>query len=159
MACSPFCCWEAAAGSSPQERAARQREIQTAPADLPGVEAVTASFPLPLAGGFNPIRWGLEPALTDPSKFQAVDFQIVLPGYFEVLRTPLLAGRTFADADNAPERKVVVIDQTLAAKAFPGQNAVGKRLLTRMRTPEPEWVEVIGVVAHLRDSSLAVAGR
>jgi putative ABC transport system permease protein len=146
-------------GQQPQERAARQREIQTRLQTLPGVQAVTASFPLPLAGGFNPIRWGLEPALTDPSKFQAVDFQIVLPGYFEVLHTPLIAGRTFTDADNAPDRKGVVIDQMLAAKAFPGESAMGKRLLIRIRTPEPEWVEVIGVVAHQRDTSLTVAGR
>jgi putative ABC transport system permease protein len=123
------------------------------------VEAATASLPLPLAGGFSPIRWGLEPALADPSKFQAADFQIVLPGYFEVLRTPLLAGRTFTEADNAPDRKGVVIDQLLAAKAFGGESAVGKRLLIRVRTPEPEWVEVLGVVAHQRDTSLAVAGR
>ncbi len=107
----------------------------------------------------SPIRWGLEPALTDPSKFQAVDFQIVLPGYFEVLHTSLIAGRTFTGADNAPDRKGVVIDQMLAAKAFPGESAIGKRLLIRIRTPEPEWVEVIGVVAHQRDTSLAVAGR
>ncbi|HXM40279.1 MAG TPA: ABC transporter permease [Bryobacteraceae bacterium] len=146
-------------GQKPEERAARQREIRTRLEALPGVDAATSSFPLPLAGGFSPIRWGLEPALTDSSKFQAVDFQIVLPGYFEVLHTPLMAGRTFTDADNAPDRKVVVIDQMLAAKAFPGQSAIGKRLLTRLNTPEPEWVEVIGVVAHQRNTSLAVAGR
>src|ERR1019366_2631082 len=97
--------------------------------------------------------------LTDPSKFQAVDFQIVLPGYFEVLHTALIAGRTFTEADNAPDQKGVVIDQMLAAKAFPGESAVGKRLLIRIRTAEPEWVEVIGVVAHQRDPSLAVPGR
>jgi predicted permease len=146
-------------GPQPQERAARVREIQHTLQTLPGVKAVTASFPLPLAGGFSPIRWGLEAALTDPSKFQATDFQIVLPGYFEVLHTPLIAGRTFTEADNAPERRLVVIDQVLAAKAFPGESAVGKRLLTRIQTPEPEWVEVIGVVAHQRQTSLAVAGR
>ncbi len=146
-------------GKQPQERAARQREIQTRLRELPGVDAVTASFPLPLAGGFSPIRWGLEPALSDPSKYRAVDFQIVLPGYFEVMHTPLIAGRTFTDADNAPDRKGVVIDQMLAAKAFGGESAVGKRLLIRIRTPEPEWVEVIGVVAHQRDTSLQVAGR
>jgi putative ABC transport system permease protein len=146
-------------GQKPEERAARQREIRTRLEALPGADAATASFPLPLAGGFSPIRWGLEPALTDSSKFQAVDFQIVLPGYFEVLHTPLIAGRTFNEADNAPDRKVVVIDQMLAAKAFPGQSAIGKRLLTRLNTPEPEWVEVVGVVAHQRNTSLAVAGR
>jgi putative ABC transport system permease protein len=98
-------------------------------------------------------------ALSDPSKFQAADSQYVLPGYFEALRTPLLAGRTFTEADNAPERNVVIIDQFLAAKAFPNESAVGKRILVRRRTPEPEWVEVIGVVGHQRQTTLAEPGR
>ncbi len=143
----------------PAERAARQREIEQRLRNIPGVEAVAGSFPLPLSGGFSPIRWGLEPALTDPSRFQAVDFQLVLPGYFEAMHTPLLAGRTFTEADNTPERNGVVIDQVLAAKAFPHQNAVGQRLLIRIRTPEAEWVEVLGVVAHVHNTSLSDPGR
>ena len=146
-------------GKTPEERAAFTHQIQERLQSIPGVQSVTASFPFPLAGGFSPIRWGTEEALSDASKFQAVDFQIVLPGYFEVMRTPLLAGRTFTDADNAPGRNLVVIDQLLAEKAYPGQSAVGKRILIRIRTPEPEWVEVIGVVAHQRDESLAERGR
>src|SRR5947209_8545433 len=90
----------------------------------------------------QPARQDSEAALTDPSKFQAVDFQWVLTGYFETLRTPLIAGRTFTDADNAPERNGVIVDQFLAAKAFPNESAIGKRILIRMRTPEPEWVEI-----------------
>jgi len=143
----------------PEQRAALMREIQERLRELPSVQNVTASTPFPLAGGFYPIRWGLEPALTDPSKFQAVDNQDVLPGYFETLRTPLLAGRTFTEADNAPDRKLAIVDQALAAKAFPNQSAVGKRILIRIRTPEPEWVEIIGVVGHQRDTSLAEPGR
>jgi predicted permease len=146
-------------GAQPAQRAAFVREVQTRLAAIPGVEAATGSFPLPLAGGFTPIRWGLEPALTDPSRFQAVDFQIVLPGYFETMHTPLLAGRTFTDADDAPERNGVVIDQFLAGKAFPRESAVGRRLLIRLRTLQPEWVEVLGVVAHVRTTSLADPGR
>jgi putative ABC transport system permease protein len=146
-------------GRSAPQRAALMRERLDRLRTLPGALAVTASFPLPLAGGFSPIRWGTEQALTDPSKFQAADFQFVLPGYFETLRTPLLAGRTFNDADNAPERSVVVIDQLLAAKAFPGGSAVGKRILVRTRKPEAEWAEVIGVVGHQRNTSLAEPGR
>ncbi len=146
-------------GQQPQQRAAFQREILTRLRAAPGAESVTASFPFPLSGGFSPIRWGLEPALSDPTKFQAVDWQIVLPGYFETMHTPLIAGRTFTDADNAPDRNVAVIDPILAARAFPNTTAVGKRLLIRLRTPEPEWGEVIGVVAHQRQSSLAEPGR
>lgn len=142
-----------------EQRAAIQQNMRNRLSAIPGVVSVGATFPLPLAGGFSPIRWGLEPALTDPSKYQAADFQIVLPGYFEAMKTPLLAGRTFTQADNAPQRMVMIIDQTLASKAFPGQSAVGKRLLTRITTPEPVWMEVIGVVAHQHETSLAQDGR
>jgi len=108
---------------------------------------------------FAPVRWGLEPALGDPSKYQAADFQIVLPGYFETMRAPPLAGRAFTESDNRPDRLVVIIDQMLAAKAFPGESAIGKRLLTRIVTPQPVWMAVIGVVAHQRETSLQQAGR
>src|SRR5207253_516362 len=101
-------------GNTPQQRGASMRALQERIRTFPGVESATAAFPFPLTGGFTPIRWGKEEALADSTKFQAVDFQIVLPGYFEALRTPLIAGRTFTDDDNAPERNVAVIDEVLA---------------------------------------------
>jgi putative ABC transport system permease protein len=70
------------------------REIQSRLRALPGVQGVSAASPFPLADVFYPARWGTEQALTDPSKFQAADFQAVLPGYFETLRTRLIEGRT-----------------------------------------------------------------
>jgi putative ABC transport system permease protein len=139
----------------PQARAARVREIQNRLLEIGGVESVTAAALVPLAGDYSSIRWGKEEALSDPSKYQATVAQSVLPGFFETMRTPLIAGRTFTEADNAPNRKLVVIDQMLAAKAFPHESAVGKRILIRVQTPEPEWVEIIGVVAHQRVTSLA----
>jgi putative ABC transport system permease protein len=87
----------------------------------------------------------------------------VLPGYFETLRTRLIAGRSFTEADDAVDQKTdlprqIIIDDNLAALAFRGEPAVGKRLLLRITTPEAEWYEVIGVVAHQRHSSLASPG-
>jgi predicted permease len=146
-------------GQTPELRAAAQRNIRARLAAIPGVTSVAATFQLPLAGGFSPIRWGTEQALGDPSKFQAADLQFALPGYFETMKVPVLAGRTFTEADNVPQRLLMIIDQQLAAKAFPGQSAVGKRLLIRVNSPEARWTEIIGVVAHQRESSLAVAGR
>jgi putative ABC transport system permease protein len=144
---------------NPQKQDALMHEVEDSLRAIPGVTAVTAASPFPLADQFFPIRWGTEQAMSDASKFQAADFQVVLPGYFETLRTPLLAGRTFTEADNSEGRSLVIIDQLLASKAFPRQSAVGKRILIRLRTPEPEWAEVIGVVAHQRDTSLADLGR
>lgn len=146
-------------GATPQARDAFMRQTRERLASIPGVQAVTAALPIPLAQRFSPIRWGTAEALSDASKFQAADVQFVLPGYFEAMHTPLIAGRTFTEADNTPERAMLIVDQALAAKAFPSQSAVGKRILFRARTPEPQWGEIVGVVAHQRNASLADAGR
>jgi putative ABC transport system permease protein len=145
-------------GLKPEERKARVLEIQTALQGIGGVESVTAAALVPLAGGYSTIRWGKEDALADPSRFQAADVQTVQPKFFETMRTPLIAGRTFTQADNAPDRKYVVVDTLLAGKAYPHESAVGRRILIRVRTPEPEWVEIIGVVAHQRATSLSEPG-
>ena len=146
-------------GNTPQERESFKRQLRDQLDAIPGVKSATASFPLPLAGGFSPVRWGGAEAQADPSKFQAADLQIVLPGYFEAMGTTLLAGRTFTQEDSAPNRNLLIVDQALAAKAFPNESAVGKRILFRVRTPEAQWGEIIGVVAHQRNSSLVDAGR
>ena len=145
--------------STQQQSVAVQRQLEDRLRAIPGVIGVTASNPFPMAGNFSTIRWGLEEALTDNTKYQAVDWQVVRPGYFEAMRTPLVTGRTFTEADNDPTRNLVVVDTMLAAKAFPNERAVGKRILIRIRTPEPEWVEIIGVVGHQRVTSLSDPGR
>jgi putative ABC transport system permease protein len=142
-----------------EQRTERQRQLEDRLRAIPGVIGVTASNPLPLAGNFTTIRWGLEDALTDNTKYQAVDWQIVRPGYFDTMRTPVVTGRTFVEADNDANRNLAVVDTMLASKAFPNEQAVGKRILVRIRTAEPEWVEIIGVVGHQRVTSLSDPGR
>jgi predicted permease len=144
---------------TPEKRAVYVRGVEDRLRAIPGVESVMAASPFPLAAEFFPIRWGTEEALSDASKFQATDDQIVLPGYFEAMRVPLLEGRTFTDDDNLPGRNFVVIDDVLAKKAFHGQSAVGRRILIRVRTPQAEWVQIIGVVQHQRENSLTDPGR
>ncbi len=143
----------------PEERAVATRQIEEHLRSIPGVQSVTASNPFPLTGGYSPIRWGTEEALTDASRYKAVDPLIVLPGYFETMHTPLLEGRTFTEEDNQPGHTQVVIDKILADRAYPGQSPIGKRILIRIQTPEPVWVEIIGVVAHQRGVSLTEPGR
>jgi len=148
-----------AGGNTPHEAATFKRQLREQLDAIPGVRSVTASFPLPLAGGFSPVRWGGREAQEDPSKFQAADLQIVLPGYFESMGTKLIAGRTFTEDDNTPDRNLLIIDEALAAKAFPNESAVGKQILFRVRTPEAQWGEIIGIVAHQRNTSLIEPGR
>ncbi|MGH9144399.1 MAG: FtsX-like permease family protein, partial [Vicinamibacterales bacterium] len=146
-----------------EERAVFSRQVRERLLAIPGVTGATAATPLPLDGQLINGRWGTEAAASDPSKFRQANFHAVLPGYFEALHTRLVAGRLFSEADNVVDQKTdlprqVIIDDSLAGLAFRGEPAVGKRLLLRITTPEAEWYEVIGVVAHQRHASLATAG-
>jgi putative ABC transport system permease protein len=144
---------------TPEARAASMRRLREQLLALPSVQAVTAATPFPLDGQVGNARWGTEEAVGDPSKFQQANVHIVLPGYFEAMRTRLVAGRVLGEEDNRADATGIVIDERLAAKAFGGRPAVGQRLLLRVRSEEPEWLQVIGVVAHQRHESLAADGR
>jgi predicted permease len=146
-------------GRSDAETAAFLRQMHDRLAALPGVKAVTATSPLPLDGQLVNSRWGKEDAATDNTKFQQANLHIVLPGYFETMSTKLIAGRTYTEADNRPDFMGVIVDEMLAKKAFPGENAVGKRLFIRSRGQEAEWMDVVGVVEHQRHEDLATEGR
>ena len=134
---------------------------------LPGAEAVTSANPMPLDGGTQNIPWANETeGASNPAAFRQANFKTIRPGYFDVLKTQLLAGRSFTDADLTPQNDKVVIDDQLAALAFPGQPAVGKWLLVRNlagggapNQPQNRRVEVIGVVRHQRHESVAEPGR
>ncbi len=144
---------------TPEERDAFMQQLRERLGAIPGVQAVTAAQPLPLDGIVRNLRWGTEKAVTDPSAFQQADLHVVLPGYFSTMRTPLIAGRDFDAGDNRPDVNRVIIDRIAAAKAFPGQSAIGKRLFIRARTAEPEWYEIIGVVEHQRTITPAADSR
>jgi predicted permease len=127
--------------------------------DLPNVEAVTAANPLPLDGRIGLARWGPEEALSDPSRFTQAAAHAVLPGYFGAMRTRVIQGREYAPADNRSDSRLLVIDRLLAASAFRGESAIGKTVVARINTPEPQRYEVIGVVEHQRHTDLARDGR
>jgi predicted permease len=147
----------------PEQRALFMRQMRERLRAIPGVVDAAAALPLPLDGQLINGRWGTEAAVADPTKYRQANYHIVTPGYFETLRTRLVAGRVFSEADanidpKTDQPKQIIVDDALAALAFRGESAVGKRLLIRIATPEPEWYEVIGVVAHQRHGSLAVPG-
>ncbi len=140
-------------------RQAFVRDLRARLQALPGVTAVSAAGPLPLEPRESMVRYGNEDAAVDASKFGQATLHYVQPGYFEAMRTRLIEGRTLTEEDNRPDVNRLVIDRVLAAKAFPGQSAVGKTLLARLRTPEAVRFEVVGVVDHQRHGTLARDGR
>ena len=149
---------------TPEDRVVLFRQIEQRLRALPGVESVSAATPTPLDGGPQNIPWATEAGAADPSAFRQANFRYVRPRYFETLKTRVIDGRTFTEADEEPPQLKVVIDDMLAAIAFPGQSAVGRTLLIRNLRggpdgPRNERVEVIGVVRHQRQESMTADGR
>ncbi|HSF16887.1 MAG TPA: ABC transporter permease [Vicinamibacteria bacterium] len=121
-----------------------------------GVTAVGASTQLPLDGFSNrtaPYAYETEDDIIEWDTVTA-DYRTVTPGFLEALGVPLLEGRLFDWTDDMDHPNVVVVDEKLAALAWPLQPAVGKRLqvLTFLHGEfRPTWSEVIGVVGHVRN--------
>jgi len=136
-------------------RAAYQRALHDKLAAIPGVTAVTSMFPIPLDGQMVNSRYGFEAAITDPSTFRQANLHIIEPGYFAAMKTPFLEGRDFTEAENIPKSEALIVDSIFAAKSWPGQSAIGKRVYMRSRADTAEWMDVIGVVRHERHEGLA----
>jgi predicted permease len=137
------------------------RELLRRTRTLPGVEQVaigdSGSIPLDssqrelnvLAGKFFFKPEGRERLAA------LADRWMVTPGYFNLLRIPLLRGRLFDDRDDDKSPQVAVINEAFARVYWPNENALGKRL-RRNRDGAP-WITVVGVVASVRTESLAEA--
>jgi len=80
------------------------------------------------------------------------DFRLVTPGYFRTMGLRLRAGRLLTPEDRAGASKVMVINETLARRAWPGQEPVGRRVACCEPGPDggPDWKTVVGVVADVR---------
>ena len=118
---------------------------------MPGVQAVTRASHLPLTFEIRTER--MTPAGSDAGpikEWPSHDSGSVAPGYFETLRIPLLRGRLFSDADRG-DSEVVVINEALAGRFWPGEDAVGR--LVRVEEEGPP-AQVIGVVATARYRTL-----
>jgi predicted permease len=140
---------------SPEAREVLARRVRGALLALPSVIAAGATSHLPYDSIPN---WGgpyvVEgDADRDPP---TADYRAVSPGYFEATGITLLGGRAFDETDGPGAPPVAIVDETLAARAWPGQDALGKRLRVDPRaTGTPEvWVTVVGVVRHVRHRSL-----
>jgi len=117
-------------------------------AGLPGVSDASLIYPLPMSGeGWSgTYRVDGEPSgPTDPQPHG--EYAVSTPGYFKLMRIGLVAGRDFAGSDAADAPGVVVVDERLAARHWPGQSALGRRINVTGR--DGDWRTVIGVVRHV----------
>ena len=119
----------------PEMRAEFIRRMEEEIRTLPGVTQVGVTSQLPLTGSGSLSPFAYDEATARNWESATADGRGASPDYFRALGTRLLAGRFFDERDRGAN--VIIIDETLAARAWPGENAVGKRLQTAAdRIPE-----------------------
>ena len=128
----------------------KQREMIRALGTAPGVESISITGgSLPMDGDSELPFWreGQPKPATDEDTPQAL-FYLVNPGYIDAMRIPLKRGRNFNEHDDEHSRAVALIDESFAAKHFPGEDPIGKHLNLGLLDMQPEIVGVVGHVAH-----------
>ncbi len=126
-------------------------------AQIPGVNAVSTArgVPLTLAGfGLGPIRPPGQAFDVRSAIFP--DWGIVSPDYFETLRIPILSGRAFDESDGASS-DVIIVNETLARRLFPGEDAVGRAVL-HQSGPPPGQSRPLRIVGVARDGKYRSLG-
>jgi len=119
---------------------------------LPGVQSVGISSVLPVSFNGN-TEWIRIVGRPYDGRHNEVNERDVSPDLFSTLRAKLSRGRYFTDADDASKPLVVIINQTLANKYFPGEDPIGKRIGDTELSPK-SIKEIVGIVEDVHDGAL-----
>ena len=131
-------------------RAAFYREVVTQLRAMPGVQAASAVNHVPIAGDLFGTRVAIEGrAAPRPGNEPSAAYRVALPGYFRTIGMRLVRGRDFEEQDNEATPPVAVINETMARRFWPGEEAIGKRFRldagSASLTARP-WITVVGVI-------------
>jgi putative ABC transport system permease protein len=130
-------------------------QLQERLSAIPGVEAAAAIFPLPLSGGDMVFAYqdAGRPtvSLSEQPNAQA---RIISADYFKAMRIPVVRGRTFDRRDGHDTQKVVIVNQALAERDWPGKDPLGQRITFDPTAEKVDWFTVVGVVGDVRHDTL-----
>ena len=133
---------------TPEERALFLDEAREALAAIPETESVALASDVPGIGSavVVPVELAGVVAETEGPRARSI---AVTPGYFDLFRAPLLAGRDFGDADRLEAPPVAIVNEPFQQRNFPG-GAVGHRIRLDVGADGPdEWRTIVGVVPDL----------
>ena len=132
------------AGYTRASGVAFDRQVLAKLAGLPGVEAVTLADFSPLSFSIHSDFVELEGYVPQPNESMEISRASVGPDYFHTLRTSLISGRDFTDADTEGSQRVAIVNQALADRYWPGQDAIGKRV------NDGEWFTIVGLARNAK---------
>ncbi|MBA3298198.1 MAG: ABC transporter permease [Acidobacteria bacterium] len=132
---------------------------------ISGVQNAGLVTTLPFGGDFDDSVILAEGYQMSPGESLVSPYRVLsTPGYMEALGIPLLSGRRFTESDTESSQPVVIVDERLARKFWPGQEPVGRRMFqpeNRDDLTKPSanqrWLTVIGVVGETKMAGLVTA--
>lgn len=138
-----------------QRGQAYQRVLERVRA-LPGVSQAALTYAVPLTG----VQWSasfdlVEPNPSLPEAALGANMRPISPGYFTVMKIPLIEGRPIEDSDAPGAPPVVVVDETLAQRAWPGRTPIGERIDLGVFLGGVREATVVGVVGNVHDRGLS----
>jgi predicted permease len=128
------------------------REIERRVAGLAGVQSVGLTSDLPVQCNCN-TDWIRIVGKPFHGEHNEVNERDVSPNYLPTLKARLIRGRLFSEAEDKSKPRVIVINETLARKYFPGEDPIGQKVGTGDLAPEA-MREIIGVVGDVREGAL-----
>jgi putative ABC transport system permease protein len=120
-------------------------------ARIPGVSEAGATQAFPFYSDYV-LTLAIEEKKVPVEDLPSVNYYTVTPGYFKAMGIPLLKGRAFGAQDTAGSELVTIISQATAARFFPGEDPIGKRV--NIQNPEGKWSTIVGVVADVKQYRL-----
>jgi putative ABC transport system permease protein len=133
------------------------RQVTEGIAQLAGVRAAGSVRVLPLARSIGDWSIKIEGRPYIAEENPNGDFQAVTPGYFEAMQLQLLRGRFLTAADREGTQPVVVINETMASRYWPGEDAIGRQF--HMGTDDKPWLTIVGIVGNVRHNAVVEEGR
>ena len=126
-------------------------------AQLPGVEAAGAATDLPIASATAGTAFEFDGRPPEPGKLPPiVHYSTITPGYFTALRIPLVGGQDFDTSDQREGVRTIIVNKAAAARYWPGQDPIGKRVRAAGQAPAAErpWFTVKGLVGDVSHEGL-----
>jgi putative ABC transport system permease protein len=122
------------------------RRLVTHVQSLPGVQSVSFGTNQPLSGGAGSDPFAIEGRQLDPSNLTSAGWQLVGANYFKTLGTQLIKGRDFTAEDMQPGAPpVAVINERMAARYWPNEDPVGRRITLGLPRPDNPWITIVGI--------------
>jgi len=138
--------------TKPEQKVALYREIERRMSALPGIHSVGITSDLPVQCNCD-TDWIRIVGKPFHGEHNEVNERDVSADYLRTLKAHLIAGRTITEADDATKPQVVVINETLAKKYFPGEDPIGHKIANGGLDPKSVR-EIVGVVADVREGGL-----